>query len=253
MKTALVLSGGGALGLAHVGVLKSLEERGCSFDYFAGTSAGAIIASCIACGLSSDHIFTNLCDKSLFRLAFDFSFRGGGILRGSKVLTLLRDVYEDRSFSDLPNGVKLRVYATNFETGEQVVLNSGSIAEAVRASLSVPGIFEPYWLNGVPLVDGGLVSNLPLREVLDEYEGEKIIAVDVCTSISSKLKTNLSIRKSIERSMKIMFKAQQSVLKNDPRLTLIRPELENYSSTDILNFKEMFQIGYESGQVMLSV
>jgi NTE family protein len=172
------------------------------------------------------------------------------LIRGKKILELLRQVYEDKNFEDLPKGIKLRVCATNFHTGDEVILKSGSIAEAVRASLSVPGIFEPYWLNDQPLVDGGLVANLPLAYAIKDYKGDKIFAVDVCSYMSKSYPPEnvkrVSVRQSIERSLRIFFLNQQKNIPLDPRVTLLKPNLEGFHSADILKLTKIENAGFEA-------
>ncbi len=244
---ALVLSGGGALGAAHIGVVKQLQEK-YHFEYLIGTSAGAIISAALACEIVPDDIAEYLKLKSLISLAFDFSIRGSGIIKGQKILDLLRKAFDDRTFEDLPANIKLRIFATNFNTGEGVVLKRGSIADAVRASLSIPGLFAPHWIDNVPYIDGGIVSNLPLEPVLYEYEGDLIFAVDVCGSNLNKQvfddRNYISLKKSLERSLRIIFHQQISRLKTDPRVQLITPDLNSFGSADILKLKQIEEIGF---------
>jgi len=245
----LVLSGGGALGAAHVGALNYLETK-YEPNYLIGTSAGAIVSAAIACGMSSTQISEYLKQKSILKVAFDFSIRGSGIIRGKKILELLKRIYEEKTFEDLPKSIKLRICATNFNSGEKVILKSGCISSAVRASLAIPGLFEPFWINNQPLVDGGLVSNLPLNEAIDEYKGNKIIAIDVCSYLSKSFLSGpikrASFRQSIERSLKIFFLNQQSNIQKDSRVKIIRPILEGYNSADILRLSKIEKIGFEA-------
>lgn len=250
---ALVLSGGGALGAAHVGYVRELLKYR-SVDAYAGTSAGAIVAAALACGMDVDEISNQLRQKRLLTLAFDFSWRGSGFIRGNKVLELFRRIYDDREFSDLPEGVSLNICATDFLNGKLVVLNSGRIAEAVRASLSVPGLFEPVWKDGRPLVDGGLVCNLPIGVILKSYQGEKIVAIDVCSCLPSDHADilgqspgqRLSLRKSIERSVRIMFRNQHVDAADNPRVILIRPNLSSYNAIDITKLSQIEEKGGEA-------
>lgn len=244
---ALVLSGGGALGAAHIGVVRQLQEN-YAFDYLIGTSAGSIISAALACQVATDEITEYLNLKSLIKLAFDFSLNGSGIIRGQKILDLLRKAYDDRSFEDLPPQTRLRVFATNFDTGGGVVFKSGNIADAVRASLAIPGLFAPHWINGVPYVDGGLVANLPIEPAMLEYTGDTIFAVDVCGSNLSRQifteKKHVSLKKSLERSLRIIFHQQIACLKLDPRVKLITPDLNSFGSADILKLKQIEETGF---------
>lgn len=152
------------------------------------------------------------------------------------------------NFKDLPKGITLAVCATNFKTGDLVYLNSGSIAEAVRASLSVPGLFEPMWIDNQPYVDGGLVSNFPVSYAIDNYKGNKIIGIDVCTSFSREFppigKKRATLRQTIERTIRVMFLQQQQHVPIDKRLEIIRPDLEKFTGIDILSLPEIEEAGF---------
>ncbi len=245
-KTSLVLSGGGALGAAHIGAVRAIQTK-FEIDYIMGTSAGAIMAAALACGKTPDEISTYLKDKKLLSLAFDFSFKGSGIIRGKKILGMLEKIYEEKTFEDL--NLDLRICATNFNTGKLAIIKSGSISKAVRASLAVPGIFEPMWIDGEPLIDGGLVSNFPIYPTTLEYKGDSILAIDACTALSEKYKENafklFSIKNTIERTLKIIFLNQKDYQVEDKRLKIIKPALEKYHGFDILKLKKIERIGYE--------
>lgn len=245
----LILSGGGALGVAHLGVYRAIHDF-IKPTYIIGTSAGAIIGAAIAVGLSPKEISEQLYQKSLFKLAFDFSFKKGGIISGDKILELLKNIFEDRNFSDLPKNITLKVCATNFNTGDLVVISNGNIAEAVRASISVPGLFAPFWINNVPLVDGGLVANLPLKYALNDFNEHEILAVDILSCIPEneqlKLGQALSVRKAIERSLRLIFYNQVKNITPDDRLHLLKIPLENFHSADLLKLPQIETVGYET-------
>ena len=244
-KTSLVLSGGGALGAAHIGAVRAIKSK-YEIDYMIGTSAGAIMAAALACGKSPDQVSGYLKDKKLLTLAFDFSLKGSGIIRGKKILDLLEKIYEEKTFEDIDT--ELRICTTNFNTGKLSIIKSGSISKAVRASVSVPGIFDPMWINNEPLVDGGLVANFPIDPVTKEYKGERIFAIDVCTAFSNKFQENsfklFSIKNNIERSLKIIFLNQKDYQVSDDRVKIIKPALEKHTAFDILKLKEIEEIGY---------
>lgn len=244
----LVLSGGGALGAAHLGVYKAIHNI-ISPEYIIGTSAGAIIGAAIAIGLSPDKITEYLYQKSLFTLAFDFSPRKGGIIGGDKILDLLNTIFDGADFSDLAPGVKLKICATNFNTGELVILDKGNIAEAVRASISVPGLFAPYWINDVPLVDGGLIANLPLAYAQEDYTRGEILAVDILSCVPENQAIlpgqSLSVRKAIERSLRIIFYNQIRQIHIEERTHHLKIPLEQFHSADILRLSQIELAGFE--------
>ncbi len=205
----LALSGGGARGAAHVGVLKVLEEQRVPVDYVAGTSMGAIVGGFYAAGYSPGEIgeiLTTLdwadvlADRTAYReLAFrrkederrymmDVDLGVGrkgfklppGLRTGQKLGFLLsrylRGVADTTDFDQLPT--PFRAVAADITTGEEVVLGSGQLATAIRASMAIPGVFSPVDLDGRLLVDGGIANNVPV-DVVREMGADVVIAVDI--------------------------------------------------------------------------
>jgi NTE family protein len=154
---ALVLSGGGARGFAHIGVLQVLEQRGIRVDAIAGTSMGAILGALYAAGYGADEIF-DLADGLSWRDVIDLSLQAG-LLKGDKLKTFL-SAHLPATFRELR--MPLAVTTTDVETGEEHVVLDGSLVDAVRASSSFPGAFEPVEVEGRTLADGGIVNNLPV-------------------------------------------------------------------------------------------
>lgn len=208
-RVGLVLSGGGARGLAHVGVLKVLEEQRVPIDAIAGTSMGAVIGGLYASGKTAAEIETlvrTLNWNSAFRdrpprgdlnfrrkqddreylVRFPLGVKSGefrvprGLIQGQRLTQILRRetvaVAGIDDFDHLPT--RFRALATDLETGERKVLARGDLAQAMRASLSAPGVFAPVELEGRLLVDGGLVENLPV-DIAKEMGVDVVIAVDV--------------------------------------------------------------------------
>ena len=206
-KVGLVLGGGGALGLAHIGVLKTLEECRIPIDYVAGTSMGSIIAGFYACGMSPAEMQTWLegldwdevmndatprrelafrrkqdDQRYLFEMGLNFKGpkMGTGMAAGQKFNNLLQLITLRAggitNFDQLP--VPYRAVATDLQSGEALVLDHGNLATAMRASMAVPGVFTAVEWNGRILVDGGIVDNLPV-DVMREMGADVIIAVDV--------------------------------------------------------------------------
>ena len=175
----LVLSGGGARGLSHIGVLRVLEREGIPVDYLAGTSMGGLIAAGYAAGMSSDdmereaRIITQ--KRKLFRMV-DPGLPHGGLLHGQRVCAFFKHLFGEKTFSELQ--VPLAVVAVDLVTHQQVVLNTGSVAIAIRATTSLPGVFMPVKVNGMRLTDGGVLNNLPV-DVARKMGAERVIAVDI--------------------------------------------------------------------------
>ena len=175
----LVLSGGGAQGLAHIGTLKVLEEAGIRPDYLAGTSMGGVIAAAYAAGLALDEIEHIAADisktRNLLRLA-DISLPQQGIFRGERVLNFFEKHLRGCTFAEL--GIPLTLIAVDLNTGQEIHLQEGSVAEALRATVSIPGLFAPVKRDGMRLVDGGLLNNLPV-DAARQMGSDVVLAVDV--------------------------------------------------------------------------
>lgn len=159
-KVGLVLSGGGARGFAHIGVLRVLERHGVVPDVIAGTSMGAVLGALYAAGYRADELF-EIADELSWRDIIDVSLNAG-LIKGDKLREFLRQ-HLPETFADLD--VPLAVTTTDMETGEQVVFLEGDLVPAVRASACYPGAFEPVDFQGRTLADGGIVNNLPVEAV----------------------------------------------------------------------------------------
>ena len=179
-KVGLALGGGAARGLAHIGVLKALKEASIPVDMVTGTSIGAMIGACFARegGITAvEEIALNTGWRELARL-LDPSFGSlrKGLIRGQRIEELLRSVIGDAEFKDLK--IPFAAIATDVNTGREVVIRKGSVIEAVRASISIPGVFVPVTFEGKCLVDGGLTNPVP-TDILRDMGARFIIAVNV--------------------------------------------------------------------------
>lgn len=177
----LALGGGGARGLAHIGVLKVLEHEHIPVDVIAGTSMGGIIGAMAAGGMSAVEIeaqaFQTLAKISDVLKLVDISLSASGVLKGGRVYDLMASkLGSTTTFADLT--IPFAVVATDVNTGREVVLREGLVADAVRATLSVPGVFIPVTLGPYRLVDGGVLNNVP-ADVVREMGAQRVIAVDV--------------------------------------------------------------------------
>ncbi|MGF1497531.1 MAG: patatin-like phospholipase family protein [Elainellaceae cyanobacterium] len=176
-KIGLVLGGGGARGWAHIGVIRTLEEAGVKIDYVAGTSIGALVGSVYAVGaLDELEAFAAEATRDRLLPLIDISFPGLGLIKGERVYELISQYLEDKTFEQ--THIPLRCVATNFLSNKEVVFESGRILDAVRASISIPGIFVPFKRGGVYLVDGGAVNPVPV-DVGGEMGADLVIAVNL--------------------------------------------------------------------------
>jgi len=175
VRIALALGGGAARGFAHVGVIKALEAQGIHPDIVVGTSAGSVVGALYAAGYGG---------FELQRLAFgmddsavsDWSLPDRGIIKGEALQNYVNAALGNRPIEKL--GKMLAIVATDLQSGEAVVFRTGNTGMAVRASSSVPGIFQPARINGREYVDGGLVSPVPVK-IARELGADVVIAVDI--------------------------------------------------------------------------
>lgn len=173
-KIGLALSGGGARGIAHIGVIKALQEHGIEADLVSGTSAGSIVATWYAAGLSVEQMLEIVADSSLFK-AFKIVVPNTGLTSLIYLKERLAKVIEINDFSGLTKPTFIAV--SNLNRGRLEFKSTGLLFEAVMASSSIPLIFKPVEMDGETLVDGGLFCNLPV-EPLTEI-ADYIIGVDV--------------------------------------------------------------------------
>ncbi len=182
-KIGLALGSGAARGLAHIGVLEALEKEGIPVDIIAGTSAGAAIGALYAQGRSARHIKELALEMNWKKRAplMDFSLPRTGFIKGRKIQNLLTSfIGGDIKFSDLK--LPLACVAADITTGEEVVIDQGSVSEAVRASISIPVIFSVVGWGGRYLVDGGIVNPVPVS-VAREMGADFVIAVNVIPGV----------------------------------------------------------------------
>ncbi|MCK4689805.1 MAG: patatin-like phospholipase family protein, partial [Candidatus Marinimicrobia bacterium] len=177
-KVGVALSGGAAKGLAHIGVLKALEEAGIRIDYIAGSSMGALIGAAYASGIPVDTLEKIAVDidwKTAAKL-FIPGFSTSGLIDGKRVKEFLYTFYGDKKIEDLP--IPFAATAADISSGKLYVINKGSLLEAVRASISIPIVFTPVKHKDIFLVDGGLVDPVPI-DVVREMGADFVIAVHV--------------------------------------------------------------------------
>ena len=276
-RIGLVLGGGGARGAAHIGVLKELERLRIPVDAIAGTSMGAIIGGLYATGVNAEELeqlvssldwtaalsdtsarehlsFRRKQDEREFPINFELGLRGTelllpkGVIQGQKLDLLLRELTLHAShISDFDNfPIPFRAIASDIVAGEAVVMDSGDLARAIRASMSVPGVFAPVRVDGRLLVDGGLIGNLPI-DVMQQMGVDIIIAVDVEFPLykSEELGSVLTIS---EQMLTILIRKEtlRQIDTLTPSDILIRPELDIYASANFADIAETIQPGQQA-------
>ena len=208
-KIGLVLGGGGAKGAAEVGVLKVIEKAGIPIDYIAGTSIGSIVGGLYAAGYTAAELDTMFCQQEWLSLLTDrrsemggepykvkdgvtyiFGFPimselkngdmgGFGLMRGEMVEEVIDSMSKRKGASDLENlKIPFQCVAADFRSATEVIIKNGPLSKAVRASISIPGVFKPVNRDGKKLVDGGMLNNLPV-DVVKDMGADIIIAVDL--------------------------------------------------------------------------
>lgn len=187
MKIGLALGGGGARGLAHLGVLKVLEKEKIKIDYICGVSMGAFIAACYALGLNLNALekeVVKTTKRKAIKELLDLNGFKVSILKGKKTEKYIKKYLGDYNFSD--SKIPLIIVATDLANGDEILLKEGNISQSVLASLSVPGIFPPVKINDRYLVDGGVVNCTPV-DVVEKMGADLVIGVDLIMKRNIKL------------------------------------------------------------------
>jgi NTE family protein len=174
-RLGLALGGGGARGYAHIGLLRVLEREGIPIDYLAGTSMGGLIAAGYATGMTAAQMESEALAMRIWRLV-DITLSRMGLLEGKRLRQYLVGLFGDKEFAE--TRIPLCLVAVDLDTGEELSLNEGSLVDAVRATVSMPGVFCPAAWRGRLLIDGGVVNNVP-ADVVRTMGAEVVIAVDV--------------------------------------------------------------------------
>ncbi len=174
---ALVLSSGGARGLAHIGAIEELERQGYHITSVAGCSMGSMVGGMYAAGRLQDfkQWMFDLDRSKMWKLT-DFSLSLSHLMKGERVIEAMKEVVPDINIEDLP--IPYCAVATDWETGREVVFRHGSLYDAIRASISMPAVFSPVRRDGMILVDGGIINPLPLNRV-ERHDGDILAAVNV--------------------------------------------------------------------------
>lgn len=165
---SLVLGSGGARGLAHIGIIQWLEENNFIIQSVAGSSMGALIGGIYATGKLGIYTeWVRALTKADVLFLLDFSFRRAGLIKGERIISLLKKIICDCQIESLP--ISFTAVATDVENGKEVWLNRGSLFDAIRASIAIPTFFTPHEYQGRRLLDGGLVNPVPIAPTLKDF------------------------------------------------------------------------------------
>lgn len=239
-KIGLALSGGGAKGFAHAGVIQALEERGIRPDVIAGTSAGSIVGSLYADGYSPEEII-DFFNKTSFSKFATLTRLKGGLFRIDNLKGALKLKFRAVNFEDLK--IPMYINATDMQHGKNVFFNSGPLLDVVIASCSVPIIFEPEVIDHVPYSDGGLICNFPVEILRDQCE--YVIGVNV-GPVEVDEKEKLTILDIAQRTYSFIRKANVLSVKDSCDLLIEPPFIDKYGMFDAEKNGEIFQLGYNA-------
>jgi len=232
LKVGLALGSGGSWGLAHIGILKVLEENNIPIDYIAGSSMGAIIGAIYALNLNVKELEErafSLTKKDLVKL-LDLNIPKVSLIKGNKIRSFLEKLIGDKYFSDTK--IPFKIVTTDLESGKEIVINNGKLVDAIMASISIPGIFPPIRLQEGLLVDGGLINATPTN-VVKEMGSDVVIGVDLTMQSKVELKEP-NIYQTLMRSYEILRtqSTKYNIDENDENLLIIKPNI-----TELRKFK----------------
>ena len=200
---ALVLSSGGARGLAHIGAIEELEAHGYRISSIAGCSMGALIGGVYAAGkLEAFRDWMKTVDRKKMLGLTDFSLSLNHIVKGTRIIEAIMEFVPDVAIEDLP--IPYCAVATDLKAGREVVFDKGSLFEAIRASISLPSFYEPVQRDGMILIDGGVINPIPLNRV-QRLAGDILVGVDVSGhdyKAQWELKEELTERRKHDKSLK---------------------------------------------------
>jgi NTE family protein len=186
---SLVLSSGGARGVAHIGVIEELERQGFEIKSIAGSSMGALVGGIYASGnLKIYKEWMCKLDKTAVFNLVDFTLSTNGLVKGSRVINALKKIVPDINIEDL--SISFCAVATDVKNRKEIIFESGSLYEAIRASISIPTVLVPFMLDEMVLIDGGVLNPLPINRAV-RSKNDLLIAVDLNSTVSPKVEVKI--------------------------------------------------------------
>jgi len=248
-EVGLVLSGGGARGFAHIGVIKVLDKLKVAPSCVSGCSMGSVIGALYYIGYSGKDIEKKIKELTLKNI-LSISFNKNS--KKDKIENYLNIIFENKNFEDLK--IPLYVNAVDLKTRKEIIFYKGNLARAVRASIGIPGIFKPILMNDRILVDGGLKNNIPVRILLEKEKIKKIISINV--GLNEKLdsileKTQQYDQRKPPKLTNILIKSLLIMQSNEYMINyskkhsnvFITPNLKGYSIIDFKKYKDIIKKG----------
>jgi len=243
-RTGMVLSGGGARGFAHLGVLKALNDAGIIPDVISGTSAGALVGVLYADGYTPDDILRIMNTTNRLHYIRPTVPREG-LLQISGIEKILKENLRAEKFEDLK--IPLFVTATDLNNGKAVYFSSGKLLKPVIASASIPVLFNPVIIDEIHYVDGGVMDNLPIKPIEEDCD----LIIGSFVNPAGYEKTVTSLVQIAERIFMLNMSREVVEKKNKFDVFIAPPELRNYKILDPEKAIEVFEIGYNATKIKL--
>lgn len=252
-KIGIALGGGAARGYAHIGVLKAIDELQIPIDFISGTSIGSFIGALYASG-NLNRFEEEIENKNnfirdvLFKL--DPTYPKLAVMNGNEVIKVFKKLTDITTFEELD--IPLTTVTTDIVNNKKIECSSGDLINAIKASIAIPGVLRPTYINDKLCVDGGLIDPVPLESVI-KMGANRTIAVNLYGLESSEKKDEkYNIVDIIDRSAKIILNniTNLSFKQNEPNL-LIEPPIDQFKGWDFHKARELIDIGYEEGKKSL--
>ena len=245
-KLCFILGAGGARGIAHVGFLQAMDENNIKPDYIAGCSMGAVVGACYSAGFTPERM-RGVAESLKFSDIADFSlmpFTKKSTLRSVKMRNKISSLLGDLTFDDLK--IPFECIAVDLVSGKEVKLNKGRVADAVCASSAIPMVFRAVEIDGMELVDGGLISRLPFHCVKD-FHADKVVAVDVLGGLRP-YKHSKSIIGQMLRVVDVNDENHtRRMLRYHKPNVFIEPDLGEMSQFKVEKLSYAYEQGYKAG------
>jgi len=238
-RIGLALGSGAARGLAHIPVLEVFENEGIRIDMIAGTSIGSLVGGVYSTGVPIKYI-KEIAKELTWDHITDITFPRKGLIKGDKLLSFLEIITQGKNIEDLK--IPFRAIACDIESGKHIVLKEGSVAKAIRASTSIPGIYIPFQHQDKVLIDGGVIDPVPVSTVRD-MGADIVIAVDVGIK---------NVQYEANNIFDILFNTfdiiQHELEKHRPLNAdiIIKPDLSDCKSFDLDSYEKCFSAGYDA-------
>ena len=245
---SLVLSGGGALGIAHLGVLHDLEKEALKPAEIIGTSMGGIVGACVAISMKESEIYGHIQNFSNLFNWMKFSLSGNAMIDNEKITLIFEKLFGSRKMKD--TNIPLKLIATNLLNGHKRVFTAEDnvlLKDAILCTMAIPGIFDEHIVNGEVYGDGFLCDNLGVREASYEY----ILAVDVLgeNSFEKEMPDNFfktaNVMEMFEKSVRLLIynQSRSHIACSDKKILLLEPETKGYKTFSFHKYEEIRKLG----------